>query len=77
VGYLIERVVKGGDCADDPEERLSHGVNASLFTLGADVARKGLAVIIEQKLGAEAEDIAGAAHLVEGVLLTQSCFCGE
>ena len=69
---MIER----GD-SGDRLQRVTLGINTTLFAVGRKIARENLAIVDDAQLSRQAEDIKGAAHLIKRILFRDPQFGGN
>jgi len=74
---LVQRVVERGDRADHALQRLTQRVDLARLAVGRQVAGEHLAVVDERGVAGEREHVAGAADLVERVLLAEAALGGD
>ena len=73
--HHVQRMVKRGNCRYG-RQRLPQRMNASLFTVWCDVARKGFAVVFQRELSGKCEDVEGPTDFVYRIFATESALGG-
>ena len=74
---LVQRMVERRDRRDHALQRLAQRVDLALLAVRRQVAGKDLAVVGQRRVAGEHEDVAGAADLVERILLADAALGGD
>ena len=74
---LVQRMVERRDRGDRAQQRLAQRVDLALAAVRGDVAGEDLAVVGERRVAGKGEHVAGAADLVERVLLADPALGGD
>ncbi len=74
---LVQRMVERRDRGDHAQQRLAQRVDLALLAVRREIAGEDLAVVGERRVAGEDEHVAGAADLVERVLLADAALGGD
>ena len=77
VRHLVQRMIERRDGGNGAEQRLAQRVHLARLAVRRQVAREHLAVVLQRRIAGEHEHVAGAADLVDRILLAQPGLGGD